>query len=165
MKGGIFLLLGSNQGHAEENLSNARYALEQHAGIILKPSSIYRTEAWGNTDQPDFYNQVLEINTDLEPHALLDTILKIEKDLGRVRAEKWGPRLTDIDILFYEDKVIHSESLSIPHPGLPFRRFTLVPLNEIAPDIIHPGLKKNIKTLLAECSDVSDVKKADVRYS
>jgi 2-amino-4-hydroxy-6-hydroxymethyldihydropteridine diphosphokinase len=165
MKGGIFLLLGSNQGQADENLLKARYSVEQRAGIILRSSSVYRTEAWGNTDQPDFYNQVLEIDTTLEPHDLLSTVLKIENELGRIRTEKWGPRIIDIDILLYKEKIIDSESLSVPHPGIPFRRFTLVPLNEIASDVIHPGLKKNIKTLLADCSDVSDVKKADVRYS
>jgi 2-amino-4-hydroxy-6-hydroxymethyldihydropteridine diphosphokinase len=159
MKSGIFLLLGSNQGDSRGNLSRAREALQTLIGPIVTTSSLYRTAAWGKTNQPDFYNQVIQIDTALEPHTLLDKILNIEQRLGRIRKEKWGPRIIDIDILFYHDKINNTTDLILPHPGIPIRRFTLVPLDEIAPELYHPVLKKQIRTLLKECSDLSEVEK------
>jgi 2-amino-4-hydroxy-6-hydroxymethyldihydropteridine diphosphokinase len=159
MKSGIFLLLGSNLGNATENLSRARQSVAGRVGAIENTSSVYRTAAWGNTDQPDFHNQVIEVDTDLEPRALLDEILQIEKKLGRVRDVKWGPRVIDIDILIYGDRVINQPDLIIPHVGIPVRRFTLIPLQEIAADLVHPVLQKKISKLLEECTDVSDVTK------
>jgi 2-amino-4-hydroxy-6-hydroxymethyldihydropteridine diphosphokinase len=155
MNRGIFLLLGTNKGARINNLEQAAVAIELLPARIVKKSSIYCTAAWGKTDQEDFYNQVIEIEigTELNPHALLAALQNIEVDMGRVRAEKWGPRIIDIDILFFGNLVVHKQVLTIPHPGIPDRKFTLVPLNEIAPDFEHPTLKKTTKKLLDECSD------------
>lgn len=158
MKSEVFLLLGTNLGNTSMNLERARIYIKK-IGNIVTESSVYRTKAWGKTDQPDFYNQVLGITTDLEPEELLQKVLSIESEIGRERKEKWGPRIIDIDILFYENKIIELENLSVPHPGIPDRRFVLEPLAEIAPDFIHPLLKKNIRTLLKECPDILEVEK------
>jgi 2-amino-4-hydroxy-6-hydroxymethyldihydropteridine diphosphokinase len=150
---GIFLLLGSNQGHPLENLSAARMRLEKDAGKIIKQSAVYRTAAWGKTDQPDFYNQVIELSSALNGEELLGKILTIEKDLGRVRSEKWGSRTIDIDILFIGGLHIDSPDLKVPHPGIAERKFTLVPLAEIAPEFWHPVLHKKVSALLEACAD------------
>jgi 2-amino-4-hydroxy-6-hydroxymethyldihydropteridine diphosphokinase len=157
MNRGIFLLLGTNNGARINNLEQAAVAIELLPARILNKSSIYCTAAWGKTDQEDFYNQVIEIETELNPHTLLADLQNIELAMGRVRVEKWGPRIIDIDILFYGDLVVHNEVLTIPHPGIPDRKFTLVPLNEIAPDFEHPTLKKTVQKLLHECSDPLEV--------
>jgi 2-amino-4-hydroxy-6-hydroxymethyldihydropteridine diphosphokinase len=157
MNMGIFLLLGTNKGARINNLEHAAVAIELLPARILSRSSIYRTAAWGKTDQEHFYNQVIEIETEFNPHALLAGLQNIEVHMGRVRVEKWGPRIIDIDILFYGNVVVHNEVLTIPHPGIPDRRFTLVPLNEVAPDFEHPTLKKRIKNLLTECTDPLEV--------
>jgi 2-amino-4-hydroxy-6-hydroxymethyldihydropteridine diphosphokinase len=149
----IFLLLGTNLGNRPQNLERAIFAIAENIGSIRKMSSVYKTAAWGKTDQAEFYNQVVLITTSLDPLALLAQVVNIEKILGRVRTEKWGPRLIDIDILFYDQLIIENESLTIPHPGIPGRRFTLVPLCEIAPGFIHPQLNKEISVLLDECED------------
>jgi 2-amino-4-hydroxy-6-hydroxymethyldihydropteridine diphosphokinase len=149
----VFLLLGTNEGDRQKNLENARNALKTRVGPIVRQSSVYRTAAWGNTSQPDFYNQVIELKTGYHPFDLLEITLSIEHELGRVRFEKWGPRTIDIDILFYADHVITTEHLQIPHPAITERRFTLIPLNEIAPDLIHPVLQKPVSLLLEECQD------------
>jgi 2-amino-4-hydroxy-6-hydroxymethyldihydropteridine diphosphokinase len=154
---GIFLLLGSNQGHPLQNLSAARMRLNEDAGKIIKRSAVYKTAAWGKTDQPDFYNQVIQLSTALNGPELLEKILAIEKDLGRVREEKWGSRTIDIDILLMGDDHIDSPDLKVPHPGIPERKFTLVPLAEIAPHFLHPVLHKTISALLEACSDPLDV--------
>jgi 2-amino-4-hydroxy-6-hydroxymethyldihydropteridine diphosphokinase len=159
MKSKIFLLLGTNQGNKTKNLTIASDAIRNTIGQIEKYSSFYKTAAWGNVNQPDFYNQVIEINTRFEPHELLDKTIAIEHEMGRVRLEKWGPRIIDIDILFYQNKVIDSQNLTIPHPGILHRKFTLIPLCEIDPEFLHPVYKKNIRTLLEECSDTSAVEK------
>ncbi|HTJ48945.1 MAG TPA: 2-amino-4-hydroxy-6-hydroxymethyldihydropteridine diphosphokinase [Cyclobacteriaceae bacterium] len=158
MKSEVFLLLGTNLGNTSMNLERARIYIK-NIGNIVTESSVYRTKAWGKTDQPDFYNQVLGIVTSVEPEELLQKVLSIESEIGRERKEKWGPRVIDIDILFYENRIIELENLSIPHPGIPSRRFVLQPLAEIAPDFIHPQLKKNIRTLLKECPDILEVEK------
>lgn len=155
----IFLLLGTNLGDRSGNLTRAKQKIIDKAGKILTFSSLYSTAAWGNVTQPDFYNQIVEIETILEPHPLLETLLEIEKDMGRVRAEKWGPRVIDIDILFFDQHVIGSPSLTVPHPGIPDRKFTLVPLDELAPEFRHPVSKKTVRTLLIECKDQSHVEK------
>jgi 2-amino-4-hydroxy-6-hydroxymethyldihydropteridine diphosphokinase len=159
MEYGIFLLLGSNQGNADRNLAIAREHIAQGVGAITSRSSIYRSAAWGMEHQPDFLNQVLEVNTLYCPEDLLEKILAIEQSMGRIRTEKWGPRLIDIDLLFYNKQVISTTRLHLPHPGIPHRRFTLEPLAEIAPEFIHPVLKKSVATLLKECTDNLHVQK------
>jgi 2-amino-4-hydroxy-6-hydroxymethyldihydropteridine diphosphokinase len=154
MESGIFLLLGTNVGDRFENLSEARKRL----GNVLRSSSVYATAAWGNTRQPEFYNQVIEIESDLSPADLLKRIWDIEKEMGRIRDEKWGPRVIDIDILFYNDQVIKTDLLTVPHPEIQNRKFTLVPLSELT-DMIHPLLKKNISKLLEECNDTLEVRR------
>lgn len=159
MNSGIFLLLGSNEGDPVRNLDVAREQIVAQVGVITKQSSLYRTAAWGIEEQPDFLNQVLEIATALTPEVLLEKILAIELAMGRVRTKKWGPRLIDIDLLFYGGEVRDTKSLILPHPGIPERRFTLLPLSEIAPEFIHPMLKKTVVDLLRECSDPLEVLK------
>jgi 2-amino-4-hydroxy-6-hydroxymethyldihydropteridine diphosphokinase len=149
----VFLLLGSNLGDKIKNLKNARDGIENRIGLILQKSSVYATQAWGIEDQPEFLNQALAVHTPLQPAELMDSILHLEKDLGRIRTQKWNERIIDIDILLYEDKIIDTPTLSIPHPQMVFRRFALTPLQEIAADYVHPRSGKTIGTLLQECAD------------
>ncbi len=156
MKNGVYLLLGSNLGKRKENLLLALRSI-QHIGPVLTVSRIYQTQAWGNTQQPDFLNQVIQIAFKNSPKELLKKILTIENDMGRVRTDKWGPRIIDIDILFAGITVVNERDLIIPHPQLQMRRFTLLPLAEIAPEFIHPVLNKTCQQLLTECVDHSVV--------
>lgn len=148
-----FLLTGSNMGDRAAMLKRARNLLEKHCGKIEKISSIYETAAWGKEDQAAFLNQAIELKTSLEPRKLLREILKIEKKLGRIREEKYGPRVIDIDMLFYENRVMNYPVLILPHPQVQNRRFALTPLAEIAPAFVHPIFKQNINQLLDACSD------------
>jgi len=154
---GIFLLLGSNLGNRANILKQAIYAMEENGIKLVKKSSVYETAAWGITDQQAFLNQVLEVNTSLSPKELLKVLLKIEIELGRVRKIKWGERLIDLDILYYHDIIIEDPELIIPHPGIPNRRFTLVPLVEISPQFIHPKSLISQKELLDICEDSLEV--------
>ncbi|MBL7856911.1 MAG: 2-amino-4-hydroxy-6-hydroxymethyldihydropteridine diphosphokinase [Cyclobacteriaceae bacterium] len=153
MNTGIFLLLGTNLGNKAQNLHAAREKIEMTIGRVLKASSVYKTAAWGKQDQPEFYNQVISVETELSPALLLEQVLAIEHEMKRKREEKWGPRIIDIDILFYHDIVKQQVDLILPHPGISSRRFVLEPLAEIAATLIHPVLHKSIQTLLTECPD------------
>ncbi len=154
-----YLLTGGNMGNRKRNLSQAHKLITELCGNISTASSIYETAAWGKTDQPSFLNQALQIKTTLEPEALLKQILKIEKQIGRIREEKYGPRIIDIDILFYNDEIHKYPQLTLPHPEIQNRRFVLVPMAEIAPAFIHPVFKKTIAELLNNCPDKLEVKK------
>jgi 2-amino-4-hydroxy-6-hydroxymethyldihydropteridine diphosphokinase len=153
MNKSIFILLGSNLGDRNSNLSYARQEISRSIGEIVTVSSIYKTAAWGKTEQPAFYNQVIEIKSVLIPEKMLSGILEIEKKVGRARGEKWGPRIIDIDILFYKDDVLSTETLIIPHPRIPDRKFTLLPLSEIAGNLKHPVTGKTVNEMLAMCTD------------
>jgi 2-amino-4-hydroxy-6-hydroxymethyldihydropteridine diphosphokinase len=148
-----FLLIGGNLGDRMENLSKAKAAIAQHCGTITNASAIYETAAWGLEAQPPFLNQALELQTFSKPHALLQCLLQVEKDLGRTRQEKYGPRLIDIDILLFDDVVVQIPDLKIPHPELQNRRFALTCLADIAGAVLHPLFQKPISVLLAECPD------------
>jgi len=155
----VFLLIGGNMGDRLQNLHQAIALLSATCGPILQQSAVYETAAWGKTDQPSFLNQALLLTTDLQPAVLITTILSVEEKMGRRRMEKFGPRVIDIDILFYEEVVMHEPNLTIPHPQLQNRRFVLVPMQEIAPELMHPVLHKTITQLLQECPDKLPVKK------
>jgi 2-amino-4-hydroxy-6-hydroxymethyldihydropteridine diphosphokinase len=159
MNQSVFLLLGTNMGDRRKNLADALWAIEARAGVIRKRSAIYETAPWGKSDQSSFYNQVIQISTFLKPKDLLDQLLSIEKTMGRLRNEKWGERIIDLDILFYGNEVIESDNITIPHPQLPYRRFALIPLSEIADDFIHPSMFQTIHELLKNCPDILEVKK------
>jgi 2-amino-4-hydroxy-6-hydroxymethyldihydropteridine diphosphokinase len=154
-----YLLIGGNMGNREKFLSAAREEIAKRCGLIIQQSAVYQTAAWGVEDQDAFLNQVLAIETRLDAQALLQQILCIEELLGRKREEKYGPRIIDIDILFYNNDIIKTEGLTVPHPQLQNRRFVLEPLNEIAPELVHPLLQKNVTELLAECPDNLAVQK------
>lgn len=156
---GKYLLLGTNLGDKKSNLTQAKKAINKQLGTIVSESAIYETAAWGKTDQPSFLNQVVQVDTDLTATELLEGISNIEKSLGRKRIEKWGERIIDIDILYYEDSVINMQNLQVPHPGIPTRRFTLIPLVEIAPNFVHPSLNLTNQQLLKKCDDPLEVRK------
>lgn len=149
----VFLLLGSNLGDKIGQLTKARQQISRLIGPIITASSVYKTAAWGEENQDDFLNQVVLVNTELQPYEVLNIAQNIEKQEGRIRQERWGPRTLDIDILLWDDKVVANPDLKIPHPEIPDRRFTLVPLAEIAPLLVHPIYQKTIKNLLEDCSD------------
>lgn len=155
----LYLLLGANLGEPKKQLIAASKAIQSTVGKITQCSAIYSTEAWGTEDeQPEYLNQVLEIQTDLEPSVVLERTQAIEKKLGRVRNKKWEARIIDVDILFYDDWVIDSPLLSTPHPYFHVRNFALIPMNEIAPAYIHPLLNKSVRQLLEESPDILSVK-------
>jgi 2-amino-4-hydroxy-6-hydroxymethyldihydropteridine diphosphokinase len=154
-----YLLTGGNEGDRYLNMQQARTNIEHICGQLLQVSSLYETAAWGKTDQADFLNQVLLVETNLTPQELLRAIFSIEEKGGRIRTVKNAPRTIDIDILFYDRQILDEPGLSIPHPRIAERRFVLEPLNEISPGFVHPVLEKTIHRLLLECKDELAVKK------
>ena len=154
----IYIGLGSNLG---DRLANIRKAIElmKEEGIeIMKESSIYETEPVGYKEQGWFLNSVVKARTQFSPQGLWKRLEKIEKLMGREREIKWGPRIIDLDILFYGNKVLNGKQLQIPHPELHKRRFVLLPLKEIAPELVHPVLNKTIGEILGELKDNSEVR-------
>jgi 2-amino-4-hydroxy-6-hydroxymethyldihydropteridine diphosphokinase len=153
-----YLLIGGNMGNREQNLGRAVELLKL-AGKVKNLSGLYETAAWGKTDQPSFLNQAVLLATALKARQLLEAVLHIEEQMGRKREEKYGPRIIDIDILFYDSAIISEPGLIIPHPEMQNRRFALEPMNEIAPRLLHPQLKKTVAALLKECPDKLEVHK------
>lgn len=149
----VFLLTGSNQGDRLQQLRDAEDLIATHAGKIIQTSKIYETASWGNEDLPPHLNQILVIQTELEPKPLLIQLQEIENQLGRKRSVKWGLRTIDIDIIYFENFIIQRPDLKIPHPLLQERRFTLVPLTEVTPDFIHPIFHKTNQELLEKLND------------
>ena len=158
------ILLGSNLGERYRKLKDARDFINRRAGKIIRFSSVYESEPWGFEGESSFLNQVLVIETDLAPGRLLETMQQIEDELGKKRVsqkEGYASRVIDIDILFYGRQIIETEKLTVPHKLLHERRFTLLPLNEIKGDLVHPVLNKTIRQLLKECPDHSEVHKTN----
>ena len=161
----VYLGIGSNLGNREENVRKALSMLDETDGIAVKTvSSCYETEPVGPvTGQNDFYNVVAEIETTLGPQELLARTNAVERSLGRVRGERWGPRTIDIDILLWDDRVIDEDGLQVPHPEMAGRAFVLVPLAEIAPDVVHPTAGKSIAELVSQLDDGYRVRRLDVK--
>ena len=155
----VYLCTGGNIGNRVQELTRAAAKLQEACGTIVERSSFYETAAWGKTDQDPFLNQVLVMETKISPGEFLSRILDIEKSMGRKRAERFGSRTIDIDILFYNHLVVSEPGLTIPHPQLQLRRFVLQPLAEIAPAYIHPILHQTVLQLLVDCPDPLEVKK------
>jgi len=143
-----YIGIGSNLGNRQENCLRAIELLQKKGIIVIKRSSLYETEPWGVKDQPRFINMAIEIDTSLEPKELLKILKNIEKELGREKSSKWGPRIIDLDILLFDDIILNEDNLKIPHPLMQERDFVLRPLCEIAPDIYHPLLKLSMYELM-----------------
>jgi 2-amino-4-hydroxy-6-hydroxymethyldihydropteridine diphosphokinase len=157
----IYLHLGSNMGDKQDNIAKAILAIGKRIGKIVTKSSLYETEAWGIKEQESFINQAVQINSDLSPREMLTKCLAIETEMGRQRKEKWGPRIIDIDILFFGTKKINDKDLVIPHSEIPNRNFVLIPMMEIAGELIHPVLNKSIEEIYDECKDICEVIQID----
>lgn len=149
----VILITGGNMGDRKKNLETAAELIKKQIGKIIKSSGIYQTDAWGNTDQPAFYNQVHHVESKLPAEKIIQIILKIEEKMGRIRTIKNAARIIDIDILFFNNEIIDQPDLIIPHPEIINRRFVLIPLTELVPAMIHPVYKKTMKQLLSTCKD------------
>jgi len=146
-------------GNSLQQLIKAKKDITQQIGKIIRQSGIYSTAAWGNTNQPDFLNQVIIAETTLTAEQTMQTILYIEKIMGRIRTKKNAPRIIDIDILFFNKEIIDTKELTVPHPQIQNRNFVLVPLNQLSPNFKHPVLNKTIHQLLRICPDQLTVNK------
>ena len=151
--------MGSNMGNSQQQLLIAIKNITQQIGIVVRKSKLYTTAAWGNTNQPNFLNQVIVVETKRTALQTIDIILNIEKKMGRVRTTKNAPRTIDIDILFFNKEIIATKQLTVPHPQIENRRFVLTPLNELSPNFKHPASYKTIHQLLNDCTDMLAVKK------
>jgi len=158
----VVLHLGSNIGFKAINLELARIMVYNHVGPIKSTSHVYKTSAWGNTNQEDFYNQAVLCYSSLAPEEVLQRVKQIEERMGRAESEHWGPRIIDIDIIFYGDKIVDKEHLKIPHPQLTNRNFVLVPLLDICPQKVHPVSHKTVESLSQECQDKGTVTLVDI---
>ena len=154
----VFLQLGSNLGDRELLLNDAISAIEDRVGNIEKSSKVYESAPWRVEGQENYLNQILKVRTILSAEEVLSIGLNIEKQLGRIRLEKWGERLIDIDIIFYNDSIIETPELCVPHKHLHERMFVLTPLHNIAPEMVHPKYNKTIEELLKICKDTELVK-------
>jgi len=154
-----YLLLGSNLGNSKQQLQAAIKHIQKNIGKINRASGLYTTAAWGNSNQPDFLNQVIVTETTFTAPETLQHILSIEKKMGRIRTVKNAPRIIDIDILFFNKAIIKEKDLIVPHPEIQNRRFVLIPLNEISPLFKHPVFNKSMHELLLACPDQLNVKK------
>ena len=157
----IYLLLGTNLGDRAANMRYATAHIEQAVGPVVAASSWYETAAWGILDQPSFYNQVIRVATLLSHEPLLRTLQSIEQQLGKVKLGHWRERLIDLDVLYYGYRLVRTPFLTLPHPELHNRRFTLVPMCEVAPQFVHPVFSKTQVQLLKECEDRLEVRKVE----
>ena len=157
MSTSVFISLGGNLGNTLEIFGKCYPEIEKKIGFISSKSKIYQTSSWGPIEQAHFLNQVIQVKTSLNPDILIRLLLEIEENLGRIRTQKWGPRIIDLDILFYGNEIINTLDLIIPHPQIPHRKFVLIPLKELAPELIHPILEMTISELLAQTTDLSEV--------
>jgi len=150
----VYLLLGSNLGERKELIEEAISKIESRMGSVVSKSALYETEAWGKEDQPPFLNIAIGVQTNKTADLVLNLVLEIEQELGRVRLVKWGARLIDIDVILYGQEIINDgERLQVPHPRMQDRRFVLEPLAEIAGEVEHPVFKQPISTLLSLLKD------------
>ncbi len=156
------LHLGSNLGDREVQIARAIQMIEESIGPVICSSAMYETAAWGKVDENDFVNIALEVEHYLTPSQLLKTVNQIEDRLGRIRIEKWGARVIDIDIIFMEDTVVKTERLSIPHNLMHKRNFVLYPMVEIAPDFIHPIINETLTNILENCEDETRVDRIEL---
>ena len=155
-----YIGIGSNLGTPGKNCIEAIEKISNTKDIkIISRSSFYQTEPIGEVQQDWFVNSAIKIKTNLSPTHLLSALLNIESAMGRTREEKWGPRLIDLDLLFYGNLILEKKGLTLPHPEIQKRKFVLIPMSEIAENLVHPTLKKAIKILLQESSDGTVVKK------
>ena len=154
----VFLQLGSNLGERELLLQDAIAAVEDRVGKVVEKSKVYESTPWRVEGQDNYLNQIIKVKTEMLADVVLSTILDVEKDLGRIRIEKWGERLIDIDIIFYNDAIIETAQLCVPHKHMHERMFVLTPLHNIAPDMVHPKYNKTVEELLKQCTDTQLVK-------
>ncbi len=160
----VYLSIGTNLGNRAENIFTAHEKISSKMGLIVNYSAIYETSPWGFDHENNFYNQVVSVNTYFSPQKLLERIKSIEQGMGRKqqKSKHYEARVMDIDILFYQDKIIHDSGLIIPHPRLKNRMFVLRPLCDVAPELVHPVYQVTMRMLLNECPDESEVKPAAI---